>query len=134
MNQMNIVSLIEELKETKKKLHTVQSERSALKKKIQYKDQLLSEYKHKQSGNVEKLDNLRTQIIEILQGVNYICSVDQDRGEIMITAVKLLDLESFWFSCRYLPLIEIVNILRTASKSDQDFLNLTLKHRGKNEL
>ena len=134
MNQITIEPLIEELKDVKKKLHTVQSERSALKKKIQYKDQIISEYKNKQSGSVEKLDNLRTQIIEILQGVNYICSVNQDHGDIMITAVKLLDLEAFWISCRSLPLCEIVNIMRTASKSDQDFLNLTLKHRGKNEL
>ncbi len=134
MNQITIEPLIEELKDVKKKLHTVQSERSALKKKIQYKDTLLSEYKNKQSGSVEKLDNLRTQIIEILQGVNYICLGTQDHGDIMITAVKLLDIDAFWFSCRYLALGEIVNILRTASKSDQDFLNLTLKHRGKNEL
>jgi len=130
MNEMKIEPLMKELQKTQKKLQVTKSASESYKGRLYHAQKLLTDAQSKIDGTTAALDQTRSTMLEILTGINYILKGKSYHGNVLMTAVELLEYEGFWIDNKLTSLEQVAEKVLLASRSDDEFNKLTVKYRS----
>ncbi len=130
MNDMKIEPLIKELQKTQKKLQEVKAASESYKGRLYHAQKLLTAAQSKIDGTTAALDQTRSTMLEMITGMNYILKGKSYHGNVLMTAVEMLEYEGFWRDHKLTPLGQVIEKLLIASRSIEEFNKLTVKYRS----
>lgn len=128
MNSLTVEEAIKQRDNDKKKIKSLNDSLSKLKSKYNHQKDLLMRAQLKIDGHSAELDRTRMIMIDTLQSLNYVAKSNANHGQIMITAIKLLDYDQFWRDRSLKPVTEIMSEIQGALL-ENGFNQLTLKYR-----